>query len=75
MLRDPTLDTQLSQAEQDIIGPQPPGDINGETLSCVFIHDRQQFHRSPVLRSCCHEVIGPDMIWMGGAQSHTRPIG
>lgn len=75
MLRDPSVHKEVREAVEHVIGSQPSFDIDGQTFPRVFVHNGEEFHRSPILGPCRHEVVGPHMIRMRRAQSDTGTIG
>lgn len=74
MLGHATLHKELREAEQHVIGPQATGDINGQTLACLFIDDRQQLYRSSILCPSRHEVIRPPMVRSFRSETNARAI-
>lgn len=70
MLRYSPLHTRFSQAEQHLIGAEPSRHINGQALTGPFIHDREQFHRTPVFGAGGHEIVRLHMVRMLGQESN-----
>ena len=58
MLRDPALHKEVREALEHVIGAQPSFDIDGQTLSRVFVHNGEELHRSPLFGPGRHEVVG-----------------
>jgi len=51
---------------EHVIGLELSLNDNGETLSTEFLDNRQNFDWTTVMGAVCHEIIGPDMMAMGG---------
>jgi len=69
------LDKALCQPIEHVIGSQPSFDSDGHTVPRVFVHNREELHRSPIFGSGCHEVVRPHMIRMLRSQPDTGAIG
>ena len=65
---------ELREAMEHVIGAQLPLNHNGEALSTEFVDNRQYLDWTTVVSAVCHELIGPDMVAMGGPEPDTRPI-
>jgi hypothetical protein len=65
---------EIREALEDVIGFEVSVYHNGEALSTEFVDDRQYLNRTAVASAVCHEIIGPDMMTMGGPEPDTRPI-
>ena len=64
---------EICEAMEDVIGFEVSLYHNGEALSTEFIDDRQYLDWTAVACAVCHEIIGPDMMAVGGPQPDTRP--
>jgi hypothetical protein len=65
---------EICEAMEHVIGFEVSFHNNGETFSTEFIYDIQYPDGTTVMRAVCHEIIGPDMMAMGGPEPDTRPI-
>lgn len=65
---------EVREAMEHIIGAQLSFNHNGEALSTEFVDNRQYLDWTAVASTVCHEIIGPDMVAMGGPEPDTRPI-
>lgn len=59
---------------EHVIGAQSSLNHNGEALSTEFIDNRKYLDGTTVMSTVCHEIVGPDMVAMGGPEPDTRPI-
>jgi hypothetical protein len=59
---------------EHVIGAQLSLNHYGEALSTEFVDNRQYLDWTTVVGPVCHEIIGPDMVAMGGPEPDTRPI-
>jgi len=59
---------------EHVIGFEVSLNHNVEAFSTEFIYDIQYLDGTTIVRAVCHEIIGPDMMAMGGPEPHTRPI-
>lgn len=74
MLRWPMGHEEVREAMEHVIGVQPSLHHDGEAFSTEFVDDRQDLDGTAIVSAVCHEVIGPDMVAMGGPEPDTRPI-
>jgi len=65
---------EVCEAMEHVIGAQLSLNHNGEALSTEFVYDIQCFYWATIVSTVCHEIIGPDMMAMGGPEPDTRPI-
>lgn len=74
MLRWTVGHEEVREAMEHVIGAQLSLNHNGEALSTEFVDNRQYLDWTTVVSAVCHEIIGPDMVAMGGPEPDTRPI-
>lgn len=74
MLGHPALHKQLREPEHHIIRPKPSCHINGHALTGIFIHNRQQLHRTPIFGADGHEIVRPHMVRMLRPEPDTGAI-
>ncbi len=65
---------ELREAMEHVIGLELSLNHDGEALSTEFVDNRQCLDWTTVVSPVCHEIIGPDMVAMGGPEPDTRPI-
>jgi hypothetical protein len=65
---------EIREAMKHVIRVEPSLHQDGETLATEFVDDRQHLDRTTIVRVIYHEVIGPDVVAMGGPEPDTRPI-
>ncbi len=65
---------EIREGMEHVIGGEPSLDPDGEALLTEFVDDRQDLEGTTIVRAVYHEVIGPDVVAMGGPDPDTRPI-
>jgi hypothetical protein len=65
---------EVREAMEHVIGAKLPLNHNGEAFSTEFIYDIQYLDWATIVSTVCHEIIGPDMMAMGGPEPDARPI-
>ncbi len=65
---------ELREAMEHIIGAQLSFNHNGEALSTEFVDNREHLDWTTVMSAVCHEIVGPDVVAMGGPEPDTGPI-
>jgi hypothetical protein len=65
---------EIREAMEHVVGFELSLHHNGEAFSTEFIYDIQYFDWATIVSTVCHEIIGPDMMAMGGPEPDTRPI-
>ena len=71
---DPPADEQVKERIEDIPGAEPAGRGDVEAFPGIFVNDRKDPHLPSVRRSFFHEVVGPHVVLMQGAQSYTAAV-
>jgi hypothetical protein len=74
MLGWPMGHKEICEAMEHVIGVEPSLHQDGEPLPTEFIDDRQHLEGTTIVGAVCYEVIGPDVVAMGGPEPDTRPI-
>jgi hypothetical protein len=67
-------DEKLCETKKHIIRSQPSLCHNGQTLTGVFIDDRENLDGPPIMGPGHHKIIGPDMVSVGRSKPDTRSI-
>ncbi len=57
-----------------LVGSDPSGHLDRHTLPRVLVEHGQQLQGSTVVRSCAHEVIGPDVTLVQRPEPDARAI-
>jgi hypothetical protein len=65
---------EIREAMEDVIGAQLSLHHDVQALPTEFVDDSQYLDGTAVVSAVCHEIIGPDMVAMGGPEPHTRTI-
>src|SRR5260370_229164 len=74
MLRDSAPQHHVGQCLEDLVAAQAPGDPDRETFAGIFINQRQQAKRPPVVCRGPDEVVAPDVMRPLRPESHARPV-
>ncbi len=65
---------EIREAVEHIIGVEPSLHHDGEALPTEFVDDRQDLEGPSIMCPVRYEIIGPDMVTMGGPEPDTSPI-
>lgn len=65
---------EIREAMEYVIGTKLSLHHDVEAVPTEFVYDRQDLDGTAVVSAVCHEIIGPDMVAMGGPEPDTRPI-
>jgi hypothetical protein len=65
---------EIFEAMEYIIGVKPPVHPDGEALPTEFVDNRQHLDGTTIVGAVLYEVIGPDVVAMGGSEPDARPV-
>lgn len=74
VLRDSSLNEELSQAVQNVLGVQSTGDSYRQALPRVLIDHRQDSKHSPFMSPGLNEIVGPHMILVLWPKPNARSV-
>jgi hypothetical protein len=67
-------DKEIGKVTQRVIGVELSLRQDGDALPTESIDDRQTLYGMAIMRAICHDVIGRDVVAMGGPEPDTRPM-
>ena len=74
MLGRAVMSEELGQNLEHVMGSDLSGHLDRHTLPRVLVEHGQQLQGSTVVRSCAHEVIGPDVTLVQRPEPDARTI-
>jgi hypothetical protein len=72
--RGASVNEQLGQSIQHIVGSQMPGDVDRQALPGVLVDDRQHAGRLTVVCASHDEVVGPDVVRPSRPETDAGPV-
>ena len=74
VIRRSSIREQIGQEMENVVGPEPPGHQDGQTLPAVFIDDGKHPKCPAIMCPGLNKVIGPDVVLPTRAQTNAGPV-
>ena len=71
---DTPVDEKIREPLEHVLRVEAPGDVDGQALAGVLIHDREHPQLAPVPRRVLDEVVGPDVVLSLRPQPHAGAV-
>ena len=70
----PSICERVGQEMENVVGAEPPGHQDGQTLPALFIDDGKHPEGPAIMCPGLNEVMGPDLVRPTRAQANAGPV-